>query len=208
MRTNKTLRIASVLLIAVLMTTCIIGGTFTKYTSTISTPNTSSARVAKWDVAVNFTDVDDETDGVQVNLFNTINDTGNTADEADVADGCIAPGTAGSFEFAISNDSEVTATYAIDYTVTNDNNLPLQYRVKIGTGEFSAWSNTLDDVAATNIAKGANITVVVEWQWVFEKTTGDPAVVDEANDATDTGFGENGTYTVTVAADFDFVQVD
>ena len=44
MKTNKMMRIASVLLVAVLLTTCVISGTFAKYTTTVSA--TSTANVA------------------------------------------------------------------------------------------------------------------------------------------------------------------
>jgi len=51
MKKNKTLRLASVLLILVMLTTSIIGGTFAKYTTTGSVSDT--ARVAKWGVVIN-----------------------------------------------------------------------------------------------------------------------------------------------------------
>lgn len=50
MKTNKMMRIASVLLVAVLLTTCVISGTFAKYVTTDSV--TDSARVAKWGVTI------------------------------------------------------------------------------------------------------------------------------------------------------------
>ena len=46
MRKNKFMRAASGLLVAVLLTTCVISGTFAKYTSTST--GTDSARVARW----------------------------------------------------------------------------------------------------------------------------------------------------------------
>lgn len=51
MKKNKTMRIASVLLIAVLLTTCIISGTFAKYVTTGEASD--EARVAKFGVVVN-----------------------------------------------------------------------------------------------------------------------------------------------------------
>jgi len=51
MKKNKMLRLASVLLILVMLTTSIVGGTFAKYTTTGSVSDT--ARVAKWGVAIN-----------------------------------------------------------------------------------------------------------------------------------------------------------
>ena len=46
MKTNKMMRIASVLLVAVLLTTCSISGTFAKYVSQAT--GTDTARVAYW----------------------------------------------------------------------------------------------------------------------------------------------------------------
>ena len=50
MKKNKMMRVASALLVAVLMTTSVISGTFAKYVTTDSA--TDSARVAKWGVTV------------------------------------------------------------------------------------------------------------------------------------------------------------
>ena len=50
MRKNKFLRLASVMLMLCLITTCAISGTFAKYTT--SDEALDSARVAKWGVAV------------------------------------------------------------------------------------------------------------------------------------------------------------
>ena len=50
MKKNVMMRVASALLVAVLMTTCAISGTFAKYTTTAS--GSDSARVAKWGVVV------------------------------------------------------------------------------------------------------------------------------------------------------------
>lgn len=51
MKKIKTMRIASILLIAVLMTTCAISGTFAKYVTDAT--GSDSARVAKWGVSIN-----------------------------------------------------------------------------------------------------------------------------------------------------------
>ena len=50
MKKNKMMRLASILLIAVLMSTCVISGTFAKYTTKGNAGDT--ARVAKWGVTV------------------------------------------------------------------------------------------------------------------------------------------------------------
>lgn len=50
MKKNKMMRAASALLIAVLLTTCAVSGTFAKYTT--SETGSDTARVAKWGVEV------------------------------------------------------------------------------------------------------------------------------------------------------------
>ena len=50
MKTNKIMRVASVLLVAVLLTTCAISGTFAKYVTTATSGD--SARVAKWGITM------------------------------------------------------------------------------------------------------------------------------------------------------------
>jgi len=65
MKKNVMMRVASALLVAVLMTTCAISGTFAKYTT--SKTDSDSARVAKWGVSV---------DVVGASAFNTNYDNG------------------------------------------------------------------------------------------------------------------------------------
>ena len=50
MKKNTMMRVASALLVAVLLSTCAISGTFAKYVTTASGSDT--ARVAKWDVQI------------------------------------------------------------------------------------------------------------------------------------------------------------
>ena len=53
MKKNKLMRAASILLVATLISTCAISGTFAKYVTTGSATNT--ARVAKWGVELSST---------------------------------------------------------------------------------------------------------------------------------------------------------
>ena len=50
MKKNRMMRIAAFLLVAALLSICVVSGTYAKYTSTIS--GSDSARVAKWDIKV------------------------------------------------------------------------------------------------------------------------------------------------------------
>ncbi len=167
MKKNKMMRLASVLLVAVLLSTCAISGTFAKYTS--STSGSDTARVAKWSFELNDVALNNQ---FTFNLFDTVTDINGSADDTDVANdtnkSIIAPGTAGSFTIKLENLSEVTAQYAIDYTVTNTSNIPIQFSINDG----QSWANTPSDVTQTNIAMtNGTATITILWKWEFETYT-------------------------------------
>ena len=85
MKKNKMMRLAAVLMVAVLMTTCAISGTFAKYISTAS--GEDSARVAYWGFGL---DSSIEIDDLFLDAYTNVNST----EEADgTKDDVIAPGT-------------------------------------------------------------------------------------------------------------------
>lgn len=189
------MRIAGVMLGAILLMTCVISGTLAKYTSTAN--GSSVATVAKWSVQVNGTDIA-KNDTVTLDLFNTVKEADGTAAEDDVATGKIAPGTGGSFDFAIVNDSEVTATYSVLLTETNANNVPIEYST-----DGTTWGalSDLDAVTDVTIAAGASDNVTIQWRWAYE--------TDEAGNTADTALGTADTApTVEIAATFTAVQAD
>ena len=186
MKKNTVMRIASFLLVAVLLSTCAISGTYAKYTSQITTSD--SARVAKWDFKVNGVTANSNT--FEFDLFKTILDTKDGAAEGDIApnDGTIiAPGTKGDFSIKLKNDSEVTAEYKIDYTVTNSNNVPIVFSLDGTTWKKSI--NSLDVSTAVRMDIGAEQTITVYWMWDFE-----------GNDTVDTNLGLAGTAEIIVQA--------
>lgn len=199
MKTNKFLRIASVLLIAVLLTTCVISGTFAKYISEFSAQDT--ARVAKWQFEVNDVDVTAGTN-LTFDLFNTINDTldGNKETDVDDDETLIAPGTTGSFLVKVENLSEVNAKVDFAFTATT-NNIPLEFSL---TGEDDDWTDDIatlnSSVASLDMNDGVN-TQTVYWRWVYE------AVTPNTNDA-DTTLGIAGTAVATVNVAITATQVD
>lgn len=190
MTKNRSMKIAVLVLALALLTSCFVGSTFAKYTSSAS--GSDSATVAKWSISVEGTEIavvgDPQT--ITFDLFNTINEEDTTSEEENVAAEKIAPGTGGSFTLDIVNNSEVDATYTVTFNVTNagvdhDNNpetpnitVPLEF--KVGAGE---WKSTLDNVSATDIAmKNAENTddeasVVVSWRWAYDgNATNDTAL--------------------------------
>lgn len=197
-RKNTMMRAAGCMLMLGLLSTCAISGTFAKYTDT--TTGTGSARVAKWDVTASDWTSDKTTDTFTFSLFDTLIDT-NDSTETDVvsanSDKVIAPGTKGEFQLVLDNESEVSATYAIDYEVSNTAGIPVEFSVdgKAWDAADKVWTSTLTDVAATAITEETTITI--QWRWIFN-----------GDDAEDTAFGVKGTDTITVSAAVTFTQVD
>ena len=191
MKKNRMMRLASGLLVAVLLTTCVISGTFAKYVSEASASDV--ARVAKWAftlenvaIANDFEfDLFDYTDGnVDVNGLD---------DDAKV----IAPGTQGSFAIDLVNNSEVNAKYSLTLAVVKDARIPLEFSVDGG----NTWSADISTVKITNeaIDMTETKTMTVQWRWPFG---------DSANNATDTALGVEGTATAKVTATVLVEQVD
>ena len=195
-RSSMMVRLVAVLAVTMMFTMCFVGGTFAKYTS--SATGTDNANVAKWDIKVGGTNIATN-DTFTFDLFKTIKDSNGTADETDMypVDGTIiAPGTRGYFDIVIKNDSQVNATYAIDYTVTNTNNIPVKFSVD-GTNWFDDINYL--DVRSVAINMGATATVTVQWMWEFERIDGDNQ---------DTNLGSAASATLEVKAAVTATQVD
>ena len=113
------LRIASVLLVAVLLTTCIISGAFAKYVTTAN--GADQAQVAKFGVKIAIND--------DFEIFDTKYDAG-AADDAftvvtnsvatDNTANRVAPGTKDSMSFTITGTPETSVNVAV--TFAEDNN--------------------------------------------------------------------------------------
>ena len=196
-RSSMMVRLVAVLAVTMMFTMCFVGGTFAKYTS--SATGTDNAKVAKWDIEVNNYNIT-TSDTFTFDLFNTVKDTnGNPETDMRPNDGTIiAPGTRGSFDIVITNNSEVNATYAIDYTV-NTSSIPVEFS-KNGTD----WVTNINQLNVTDyaIGLGTEETVTVYWRWRFEA---DNVTV---GDATDTSLGSAATATLTVVANVTATQVD
>ena len=199
MKKNMMMRLASVLLVATLLSTCAISGTFAKYTS--SATATDTAHVAKWDVKIGDLALGVASQEFTFNLFDTIVDTKNGTPKTDgtaVAADHIAPGTSGSFDIVLTNSSEVAAQFDIEFSISGEN-VPFVWTVTCGsqtndtlTG-FTAVALPLSDAPST-------VTVRVAWEWPFE------AVAPNTN-AADTALGLIGG-DVTVSANITVTQVD
>ncbi len=120
MKTNKMMRVASILLVVVLLSTCAISATFAKYITTDSAGD--SARVAKWGVTLAATGDTAFADGYKDAAGGNIADDTLTATTTTVltsgaeGDALVAPGTKGDLgSFSIAGDPEVDVK--IDYAI-------------------------------------------------------------------------------------------
>jgi len=210
MNKNKTMRLIAVTLLAAMIALVLVAGTYAKYTSSAS--GTDSARVAKWSFTVGGAEITD-VNTFEIDLFETIKDT-NGAAETDVVaangeDKVIAPGTQGSFDVELVNNSEVTAKYGIVYTVTNTAGIPVEYSVDDG----ATWTDTLDAVVAGDdtviAANGGTETVTVQWRWAYEvQDEGSDPATYTTRDTSDTTLGIAGTAELVVKVDLTATQVD
>lgn len=209
MKKNKN-KIATLLLLAIVAVgSYFVAGTYAKYTSEIA--GSDNASVAKWAWKINqedFKSASDVTNGYTFDLFKTIKEADTTSAETDVGADLIAPGTGGSFDIAITNNSEVNATYAIAFTETNESGIPIEYSTD-GSTWVSGVSNINVPATAINMGQTAS-TLTVKWRWAF---TGNDSTnyTSTQTDATDTalGFAANDTApTVQVNATVTVTQVD
>lgn len=127
MKKNRTMRAAALLLALTLMTSCFVGGTFAKYTTSDSA--TDTARVAKWGVEVL----------ASGNLFGT-NYNPNSADDSIKDRICVATSN------SVSAETNVVAP-----GTKNDEGLTVSIS---GTPEVS-YETTVSNASATDIFLGA-----------------------------------------------------
>ena len=112
MAKNKFFKLASVLVMLCLITTCAISTTFAKYATADSASDT--ARVAKWGVRLSISGDD------MLNNSYTNSDSAVTVLSSSTSQNVVAPGTSGSTVFSIVGTPEVTTRINIDFTVTED----------------------------------------------------------------------------------------
>ena len=183
MKKNRMMRLASILLVCVLLTTSVISGTFAKYVTEVGSDD--SARVAKWGfntASITFED-----------LF--ASSYTNVASGSD-AMAIIAPGTEGSVSFtfanALTDGPEVAYTFKVDTTgsecdteiVTNNQ---IKWALVEGTGT-ETWGTFAELLAAINALDGTDgadgkdyevaaipgmvdKTYTIKWKWEFDDGT-------------------------------------
>ena len=200
MRKNKMMRLASALLVAVLLTTCAISGTFAKYVSEATADDT--ARVAKWGWGSTTLSID---------LFATSYD--GTVQSSN-SDKLIAPGTKKTASLVWTPDANFApeVDYELSFTVAAATNIPAEIEAELdwvlsidGTETtyttFTALEAALEAKKYAGEAATAAPTVDIEIGWVWAFNGGD--------DVADTNLGNAGTLpSLTVAITMTATQVD
>ena len=223
MKKNNMLRIASVLLVAVLLSTCAISGAFAKYTT--SGTATDTARVAKFGITVNAnaskafanTYADLDGDGKIIPATPAVGD-GEGVSVVGQSDAIVvAPGTEGAFSaFTFDGTAEVavevktTATLAlVGWEVSGDYYCPIviyKNGVEVADGSdytsIEEFQNEVASAAANSTVFAAGATVsstdVWSWEWAFE-----------VDDNKDTLLGQsNATNTIQLTVTATVTQVD
>lgn len=120
MKKNKMMRIASVLLVAVLLSTCAISGTFAKYTTQDSANDV--ARVAKWGVSLQVIGSlygKAYKNGIVANNDSSI--TVIASDATTASDDVVAPGTKNEngFKFSLTGSPEVSSQTKVTIKAQN-----------------------------------------------------------------------------------------
>lgn len=216
MKKNWTMRVGVTLLALTLITSCFVGGTFAKYTTSGSGDDT--ARVAKFGVTVTATGSTFATEykSGQPGYENVVVVKSGTTDKV------VAPGTYGQMtgirlsgtpEVAVRVSCEATKFDLGDNWVDAEGNYYCPLIIKIREGknenipttdligtkydsadEFEAAVKeaiadySVDYKPGTNLATVGADTLTIDWAWAFE--TGDDATAKAANNVRDTYLGD------------------
>lgn len=169
-KTNSTKKrkIIAIILCLVMAATCAIGGAVAKYTTSVS--GNDKASVAKWHFEVNDVNMTPVGNNASMtfDLFNTIMDSDGQTVENDVKENLIAPGTSGEFDIKIENLSGVNAVYDLDFSVTNQNGIPVQFSIDGGkTWKLYKELDALDIHQKAIAMETGTETVKVQWKWDF-----------------------------------------
>ena len=230
MKKNRAMRIAALLLVLTMMTSCFVGGTFAKYV-TAGTTNAQTAKVAKWDVVIT-------PNGTLFSKTYATDDTstytGANSVETTETWNVIAPGTTKTMtDIVLAGAPEVAykVTYTAELTLTNwlakdgvAEYCPIIFTVEgdtygipahlptgtVLTHECTDITDLIAQVKAaingTPIVCGPNESLSavnvpnVSWSWPFENTT--------ANNENDTALGKAVAAEISLKIDVNVEQVD
>lgn len=163
MKKNRLFMLGLVTVFVAVLSLTLVSSTFARYTSTITGGDT--AKVAKWDVKVNGSSTN-----IASNLWDTIVDTTDGNPDDHVTADRVAPGTKGSYQLTLTNDSEVAVNYTMNITEVL-NGVPVNFVYKIG----DAAQTVTDGKLTGTLTMGDSVTYVVSWEWPFGESTLDNA---------------------------------
>lgn len=229
MKKNKMMRLASSLLVAVLLTSSVISGTFAKYVT--SETGTDTARVAKFGVKIT---ANGETFAKEYATHDT-NYAGTIVKSVVSTDKVVAPGTSGAMaSMTLSGNPEVAikVSYKSDFALSDNWTVaggvfycPLvidvegtkvhgvNYPNKAAFEEavenlINGWTKAYDP--GVDLSTLASDSVSVSWEWPFE--TGADAAAKKANNENDTWLGNQAAAdnpaTVTLTIETIVEQID
>ena len=193
-KSGKTMRLAGLLLVLVLVTSCFVGGTFAKYVT--SGAGTDSARVAKFGVTVtaNGTLFAEEYATDDTNVVGTI---AKSVVSSESGKNVVAPGTKGNMvsmsltgtpEVAVRVSYEATTMELGDNWVDGTGAYYCPLKITVGTDvldgltyasadefenavkeKIAAYSK--DYEAGTDLSTVGTDSLAISWEWPFEDTT-------------------------------------
>ncbi len=207
MKKNIMMRLSAVLLVAVLLTTCVISGTWAKYISTGSTDN-ESVRVAKWGVVITADSV------AQDQLEDDLSAT-ETAVHVDGTTDLLAPGTAVKFaSIKVSGNAEVAVkiTYSADLVLSGWQAAGGEYVPVVFVIDGTSYS--ADTAAELEEKVEAAIAAFTDEYAAMEDLAGTPDFeiyckwAFDGDDAKDTELGAAGTATVSLKVSCTVEQID
>lgn len=234
MKKNYSLRIAGFLLILVLLSTCLISGTFAKYTTSGS--NNDAARVAKWGVEVKLQgskafDTKYGKDDTTATITNSVSGTSSNIDNL------LAPGTKGTlFSISTTGTPEVAVKATANFTLTlngweisgsestteeycplvftvkkGSNTSPKIFKIGTGEGEYKSIAELISNLKSY-IEENANAEY--EPGVTFNSKEAYNLTVEwewafEGNDAKDTALGDlNSAPTINFSYELSLTQID
>ena len=178
MKKNKMMRVASVLLVAVLLTTSVISGTFAKYTTQDSAGD--NARVAKWGVELQVAGLmygDHYAAGtVAPSAYATANTATVTADAQGTK--VVAPGTKNDdgISFSLNGTPEVSGVITAEIAYENIYLMTGEYGVMIKRGtvseaDYTAVMALADATEKYYVKSGSDYTLATAWAAATEYYT-------------------------------------
>ena len=180
MKKNKVLRLASVLMMACLLTTCVISGTFAKYVST--TWAQDQARVAKWgfkgttlEITDLFKDAYDSSVGSTVDVIAPGTTSSKTIQYEYNANGSTITAPEVDYSFVVSTDgsscaNDIQVNENITWALVAGNNPP-----EAESDEWGTWDALLKKIAGLSVerVKAGNLPALssgpytIAWKWNF-----------------------------------------